>query len=54
MDQRRGRGGARSVNAMLREAGALPQLVKHDRWDYHLHAHLTRGAAGRPDAGRGS
>jgi predicted RNA-binding Zn ribbon-like protein len=26
------------VNAMLREAGALPQLVKHDSWDYHLHA----------------
>ena len=26
------------VNEMLREAGALPQLVKHDDWDYHLHA----------------
>ena len=26
------------VNTMLREAGALPQLVKHDGWDYHLHA----------------
>jgi predicted RNA-binding Zn ribbon-like protein len=26
------------VNAMLREANALPQLVKHDQWDYHLHA----------------
>jgi len=26
------------VNALLREANALPQLVKHDRWDYHLHA----------------
>lgn len=26
------------VNTMLREADALPQLVKHDRWDYHLHA----------------
>jgi len=26
------------VNALLREASALPQLVKHDRWDYHLHA----------------
>lgn len=23
---------------MLREAGALPQLVKHDGWGYHLHA----------------
>ena len=26
------------VNALLREAGALPQLVRHDDWDYHLHA----------------
>lgn len=26
------------VNALLREANALPQLVKHDSWDYHLHA----------------
>lgn len=26
------------VNAMLRETRALPQLVKHDEWDYHLHA----------------
>jgi predicted RNA-binding Zn ribbon-like protein len=26
------------VNAMLREAQALPQLVAHDGWDYHLHA----------------
>ncbi len=26
------------VNAMLREADALPQLLKHDQWDYHLHA----------------
>ena len=26
------------VNAELRQAGALPQLVKHDGWDYHLHA----------------
>jgi len=26
------------VNTLLREAGALPQLVKHDSWDYHLHA----------------
>ncbi len=23
---------------MLRETHALPQLVKHDEWDYHLHA----------------
>jgi predicted RNA-binding Zn ribbon-like protein len=29
---------ARLVNALLREASALPQLVKHDNWDYHLHA----------------
>jgi predicted RNA-binding Zn ribbon-like protein len=26
------------VNTLLREANALPQLVKHDIWDYHLHA----------------
>ena len=26
------------VNALLREEGALPQLVRHDEWDYHLHA----------------
>jgi predicted RNA-binding Zn ribbon-like protein len=26
------------VNALLRDARALPQLVKHDAWDYHLHA----------------
>lgn len=28
----------RLVNELLREANALPQLVKHDGWDYHLHA----------------
>ena len=26
------------VNSMLRLAGALPQLVRHDDWDWHLHA----------------
>jgi predicted RNA-binding Zn ribbon-like protein len=26
------------VNELLREAAALPQLVRHDAWDYHLHA----------------
>ena len=26
------------VNEMLADAGALPQLVRHDRWDWHLHA----------------
>ncbi|GAA4655782.1 CGNR zinc finger domain-containing protein [Arthrobacter cryoconiti] len=26
------------VNALLAQAGALPQLVKHDQWDWHLHA----------------
>lgn len=26
------------VNTLLRESNALPQLVKHDIWDYHLHA----------------
>jgi predicted RNA-binding Zn ribbon-like protein len=27
-----------AVNAMLREGRALPQLVRHGEWDYHLHA----------------
>jgi predicted RNA-binding Zn ribbon-like protein len=31
-------GAAELVNALLREFDALPQLVKHDIWDYHLHA----------------
>jgi predicted RNA-binding Zn ribbon-like protein len=26
------------LNTLLRESDALPQLVKHDQWDYHLHA----------------
>jgi predicted RNA-binding Zn ribbon-like protein len=26
------------VNELLAEARALPQLVTHDSWDYHLHA----------------
>ena len=26
------------VNELLREANALPQLVKHDAWDWHMHA----------------
>ena len=26
------------VNAMLADAAALPQLVRHDVWDWHLHA----------------
>jgi predicted RNA-binding Zn ribbon-like protein len=26
------------VNELLREGGALPQLVKHEEWDYHVHA----------------
>ncbi|MEO8219406.1 MAG: CGNR zinc finger domain-containing protein [Specibacter sp.] len=26
------------VNALLARAHALPQLVKHDQWDWHLHA----------------
>jgi predicted RNA-binding Zn ribbon-like protein len=29
---------ARRVNEMLRAGHALPQLAKHDGWDYHLHA----------------
>jgi predicted RNA-binding Zn ribbon-like protein len=32
-------GAVELVNTLLREARALPQLVKHDAWaDYHLHA----------------
>jgi predicted RNA-binding Zn ribbon-like protein len=27
-----------AVNRMLAEAHAVPQLVRHDEWDYHLHA----------------
>lgn len=27
-----------TVNTLLREHAALPQLVKHDGWDWHLHA----------------
>jgi predicted RNA-binding Zn ribbon-like protein len=26
------------VNGLLREFKALPQLAKHDAWDYHMHA----------------
>ena len=29
---------AEMANAMLAEAHALPQLVRHDEWDWHLHA----------------
>ncbi len=29
---------AELVNAMLAEAGAVPQLVRHDRLDWHIHA----------------
>ncbi|MET3720162.1 MULTISPECIES: CGNR zinc finger domain-containing protein [unclassified Arthrobacter] len=32
-----------AVNRLLREANALPQLKKHDGWDWHLHA-TTREA----------
>lgn len=28
------------VNALLRDCRALPQLVRHDQWDWHLHATL--------------
>jgi predicted RNA-binding Zn ribbon-like protein len=31
-------GVAEAVNEMLRDAGALPQLVTHGEWGYHLHA----------------
>jgi predicted RNA-binding Zn ribbon-like protein len=26
------------VNQLLREANAVPQLVRHAEWDYHVHA----------------
>jgi predicted RNA-binding Zn ribbon-like protein len=26
------------VNALLRDSNALPQLVRHNQWPYHLHA----------------
>jgi predicted RNA-binding Zn ribbon-like protein len=26
------------VNELLRDANALPQLVRHDGWEYHIHA----------------
>lgn len=29
---------AKTVNQLLADAHALPQLVKHDHWDWHLHA----------------
>ncbi|MFI2564619.1 CGNR zinc finger domain-containing protein [Paenarthrobacter sp. NPDC018779] len=29
---------AKSVNKLLADAKALPQLAKHDQWDWHLHA----------------
>ena len=31
-------GAVDAVNALLRDGQALPQLVKHDAWEYHLHA----------------
>ncbi len=31
-------GAVQRVNALLREHRALPQLVRHDGWDWHVHA----------------
>ncbi|NUT70562.1 CGNR zinc finger domain-containing protein [Pseudarthrobacter sp. C4D7] len=31
-------GAVQTVNRLLRDANALPQLMKHDGWDWHLHA----------------
>jgi predicted RNA-binding Zn ribbon-like protein len=41
-------GAVRIVNSLLREGSALPQLVKHGEWDYHVHA----SAADQPLADR--
>src|SRR3954452_22163681 len=30
------------VNRLLAETKALPQLIRHDEWDYHLHATSPR------------
>jgi predicted RNA-binding Zn ribbon-like protein len=36
------------VNSMLADAQALPQLVRHDEWDWHVHAvHPDRSLATR-------
>ena len=35
-------------------ASALPQLVQHDAWEYHLHATSRRGAARHADGRRGA
>lgn len=32
------------VNAILRDSRAMPQLVRHDTWDYHLHATLPEAS----------
>ncbi len=32
------------VNAILGESHALPQLLRHDGWDYHLHATLPEAS----------
>jgi predicted RNA-binding Zn ribbon-like protein len=32
------------VNAILRHSHAMPQLVRHDEWDYHLHATLPEAS----------
>ena len=31
-------GAVETINRLLRDANALPQLVRHDGWDWHLHA----------------
>ena len=38
---------AELVNAMLAEAGALPQLVRHDELDWHIHAAPADAPLGR-------
>ena len=41
------------VNGLLRAANALPQLVKHDEWSYHLHATPPAAPLADQDGGGG-
>ena len=41
------------VNEMLRDGEALPQLVRHDGWDWHLHATEATAPLADPPPGGG-